>query len=136
MECKKEVAPSWSVPPGTPMKAINAISDAIIDSEQAAQLLVFLAENPDDMDRLRSLPDHAAVMRAIGRLEGTVSSQEAAPEPATTPKAVQPVSQAKPPVRPISGAPAAAEDDPDAEEDFDAYKRKADARDSRLRRVR
>jgi hypothetical protein len=136
VELQKELAPSWSVPPGTPMKAINAISDAIIDSEQAPQLLVYLAENPDDMDRIRSLPDHAAVMRAIGRLEGTVSSQEATPEPAPSPKAVQPVSQAKPPVRPISGAPAVAEDDPDAEDDFDAYKRKADARDSRLRRVR
>jgi hypothetical protein len=136
IELQKELAPSWSVPPGTPMKAINAISDAIIDSEQAAQLLVFLAENPDDMDRLRSLPDHASVMRAIGRLEGTVGSQEAQPAPVAAPRAVQPVSQAKPPVRPISGAPAAAEDDPDAEDDFDAYKRKADARDSRLRRVR
>ena len=136
VELQKELAPSWSVPPGTPMKAINAISDAIIDSELAPQLLVYLAENPDDMDRIRSLPDHAAVMRAIGRLEGTVSSQEAAPVSAVAPRSAQPVSQAKPPVRPISGAPAAGEDDPDAEDDFDAYKRKADARDSRLRRVR
>lgn len=137
VELLKELAPSWSVPPGTPMKAINAISDAIIDSEQAAQLLVHLAEDPDTMDRLRSLPDHASVMRAIGRLEGTMGSQGAAPEPVAAPRAVQPVSQARPPVRPISGAPAAAEVDVDGEEDFDAYKAKADARDSaRLRRVR
>lgn len=133
VELQKRLAPSWSLPPGTKMQAINDISDAIIDSEQAAGLLVYLAENPDALDRIESLPDPPAVMRAIGRLEALVS-QEATPEP--TPKPVAAVSQAKPPMKPISGSPAAGEENVDDEDDFDAYKRKADSRDFRLRRTR
>lgn len=129
----KELQPSWAVPPGTAMRAINDISDAIIYSEHAPQLLLYLAENPDALDKLQGLPDPPAVHRAMGRLEAAVS-HEAAPAPDAVPKPVVAYSQAKSPVRPISGTPAAVEDDPDAEDDFDAYKRKADARDSRLRR--
>lgn len=133
VELQKRLAPSWALPPGTSMKAINDISDAIIDSEQAAQLLVYLSENPDEMDQIERLPNQSAVMRAMGRLEAVVSKE--AP-PAQTSKPVAVVSQAKPPVKPISGSPAAGEENMDDEDDFDAYKRKADIRDSKLRRVR
>jgi len=131
----KSLEPTWAVRPGVKMRAINDITDAIIASDQPSALLLCLAENPEELSRIQALPDAPSVHRAMGRLETLVSKEpEAAP---VVKAAAEPqVSQAKPPVRPISGSPATPEDDPDAEENIDEFIRKGNARDQRLRRVR
>lgn len=75
---------------------LNFVAREIQDSEQGPALLRYLGDHPEEFDRLEALPDAAAVIRAMARLESRVSGStstsptpakrgvSAAPEPTTS----------------------------------------------------
>lgn len=131
-----EMRPTFLLPPNIPPQAENDIAQALFVSKHSAALMMHLSQNPTELRELRSLPDTAAVMLAMGALEARVTGQ---PTPAPTPKPAPgpvAVSQAKPPVRPISGSPQRTEEDVDDDTPLDEHIRIMNARDNRARRGR
>jgi hypothetical protein len=124
--------PTFLLPEGQPPSAESDVMQAIVDSEHAAALLLHLSEHPDEMDKLRALPDTFSVFRAMGRLEARVGGE---PAPKAEPKPEErPVSQAKPPVRPLTGSPQYSEEDVGDDTPFEDHLRIYNARDARARR--
>lgn len=124
-----------SLPPPTPLLADpnqwgpgHIVSDEIIFSgEKGPALLLHFADHPDDLQRILALqsPDDVKIeMRLIAR------GLSAAP---TAPAPVQ-VSKAKPPVRPVTGAPHTAESVPDDGSSYEDHKRYWDAKEKSARR--
>jgi hypothetical protein len=131
-----EMRPTFLLPPNIPPQAENDIAQALFVSKHSAALMMHLSQNPAELRDLRALPDTAAVMLAMGALEARVTGQPTlAPTPKPAPGPVA-VSQAKPPVRPISGSPQRAEEDVDDDTSLDEHIRIMNARDNRARRGR
>jgi hypothetical protein len=129
-----KVTPSFLLAPGQSPSPESDVMQAIVDSEHAAALLLHLSEHPDEMDKLRALPDTFSVFRAMGRLEARVGGE---PAPKAEPKPEdRPVSQAKPPVRPLTGSPQHSEEDVGEDTPFEDHLRIYNAQDARARRGR
>jgi hypothetical protein len=129
-----EMRPTFLLPPNVPPQADNDIAQALFVSKHSPALMMHLSQNPSELRELRSLPDTAAVMLAMGALEARVTGQ---PTPAPGPTPVPaPVSQAKPPVRPIAPSPPRAEEDVDDDTPLDEHIRIMNARENRARRGR
>jgi hypothetical protein len=115
---------------GQPVSKLAAIGDVLLDSDVSHALMRHLSEHPDDFQRLSTLHP-IQIVRELGRLEARM---DAASPPGTAPRAPQ-LSQAKPPVRPVTGAPSTSDEDPDAIDDFDRFKAVNDRRDRERRRA-
>lgn len=127
-----QVTPSFLLRKDQPPSAESDVMQAIVDSEHAAALLLHLSEHPDEMDKLRTMPDTHSVFRAMGRLESKVGGE---PAPKAEPKPEdKPVSQAKPPVRPLTGSPQHSEEDVGDDSSLEDHIRIYNARDARARR--
>jgi len=108
----------------------NDIAEAIVKSPNTVALQLFLTEHPEEMDKLMAMPDAYAIHYAMGGLEArAVTPAKEAPE-APEPKE-EPMSNAKPPIRPVSGSPQRGEEEVDDDTSFDEHKRIYDARDRR-----
>lgn len=91
--------------PTKPITAANAIADCISNSQNPAALMQYLHDHTDIFQRLLTLHSIEAIWE-MGKLE---ARQEAAHSgPAKTPI----VSQAKPPMKPVGGAPVVNDDAP------------------------
>jgi len=100
----------------------NVVAQAVVDSDQAPQLLRYLSQNDSVLQALKRQPSEAAVLRMIGRIEGTLSAQTTAP-PSPVPSAPM-VSRAPAPPTTLGNRPAVPADDIEsalAAGDFDAY---------------
>ena len=79
---------------GADVPVTAALRDALLDSEQGAEVLYYLASHTDEARRLQALTP-AGVARAIGRIEAKLATEGAAtppePEPPPTPPPVRPV---------------------------------------------
>lgn len=104
---------SYMLKPGEQKTAGHVISDHIALSEVAPELCLHFADHPEDFQRIASLQTPWHITREMAKLEARL---EKAPDaaPAGT---VSRASTARPPVRPVTGAPVNAEDEenmPDA----------------------
>jgi hypothetical protein len=111
----ESLTPSFNVPPGQPIGPRNMIADEIILSEQGPALMRYLADHPDDYQRIATLKSPPQVVREMAKLEARL---DAAPT-ATAPRPS--VSSARPPVRPVAGAPPTAEPDVFGEVPFETF---------------
>lgn len=94
---------------GTP--GIQALAVAVQDSEAGPELLYYLGQNPDEVERLSGLQG-TAVIRAIGKLEAkleSVAPQESAEKVEAPKPAPAPISKAPAPITPVSKPSAAAD---------------------------
>lgn len=120
------------VPPNAP--AHDVLFAHLQYSEMGPQLAYELAQNPDELHRIVSLPPGPAVA-ALGRLEAKIESRStSAPTTAQTPKLV--VSNAKPPIKPLGSSPSVADDAPDEIPFGPAYVQAMNARERQSRRTR
>lgn len=105
-------APTWR----------HFLGEEIIRADDPAAVLDYLADHDTEFQALASLPPRG-ITRRIAQIEKDLSRSAAAPSTGTAPKA-PPLSQAKPPVRPVTGSPAVSDDAPDPDsDDFDAHQR-------------
>jgi len=124
-----DLVPTAMLEPNARPDQSNVIADEIIASPVANGLLLYFTEHPEDFQRIATLRTPRDISREMAKLEARL---EAAPT-ATSPRHV--ASTAKPPVRPVTGSPNAA--DPDEVNDdmsFEEHARRMNARDARLRR--
>lgn len=121
-------------------QALSYMAQLIVQSEMSTEMLRHFAANRDEFQRIANAATPAEMVRAMARLEGKLSRDEKpkVEAAATAGASVRPpISKAPPPVRPVTGAPSAA-DLPDVDPDdipFSEFMRREDARE-KARRAR
>jgi len=109
--------------PGERGTVFHDIGDEIIDADNPKHVMQYLSDHPDEFQRIASLPSRTHVARAIAKLDTPLSAA-----PSTGPASAVPVSQAKPPTRPVeSAAPVSDEppgDDATADQHIDYWNRR------------
>lgn len=91
--------------PAKPVDARNAIADCISDAENPAALMQHLHDHADIFQRLLTLHPIQAI-KEMGKLEARLEAAHSGPAKAPI------VSQAKPPMKPVGGAPVVSDDAP------------------------
>lgn len=105
--------------------------DVIKDSPVAPQLMLHLAQFPDDAQRIQSLHP----MLAYGEMKKLEARVEFASQRSTGPSSAPMISQARPPIRPVGSAPSGTVDDP-ADMDFGPeYVRRMNTMERNRRRI-
>jgi hypothetical protein len=125
--------PTFLLPPNQPPLAENDLAQAIVESKRSSELLIHLTAHPEVVQEILALPDSGAVRQAMGALEAMVAGP---PAPAKQPAAEAPMSEAKPPVRPLGGSPQVPEEDVSDDTPLDDHIRIMNAREARARRGR
>jgi len=126
-----DLVPTAMLEPNARPDQGNVIADEIVSSEQSNALLLHFTEHPEDFQRIASLRTPRDISREIAKIEARLESAQSSASPQR-----HVASQAKPPVRPVSGSPNAS--DPDAVDDdmsFEEHARRMNARDQRMRRT-
>lgn len=124
-----DLKPSWRLGPGENQGPGNVIADEIISSPHAAGIMLHLTEHPEDLQRIASLQTPRAISREMAKIEARLEVATAG----TNPKGA--VSQAKPPVRPVTGSPNAADPyEVDDDTPFEDHMRRMNALDQKRRR--
>jgi len=114
--------PSFVMPPGSNLDVYNGIADEILTSGDAPRLMLYLSEQPSELQRLATLTPRDLV-RAMAKIEAGLGA-------ATSGKPARPASQAKPPVQPVPGSPLSEDADAPADSDtFDAFFAKSNRKD-------
>jgi hypothetical protein len=99
-----QLTPSVLMPAGSPIGPHNALADELLNNEHSAEIINHLVEHEDDLQRFATLRTAREVWQAVARIEARLELQaQAAASAGTAPK---PVSQARPPVRPVTGGKA------------------------------
>jgi hypothetical protein len=129
-----ELRPTFTLPPDQVPGPGNALAEEIVSSPVAPQLIEYLSANEAEVRRILALPNAREITRAVTLLEATLSKDEAPAVPVQPEPLRLAVSQAKPPVRPLSGSAVTGDDDVDGEQDFDRFVARANARDRAQRR--
>lgn len=123
------MTPISALPPGAKVTQANAVAEAILHSDDPRGLMRHLSENADELQRLTTLPmTQYQLTHAIARIEAKL---EAAVTAGAAPKVE--VSNAKPPVRPVTGSPHTADGVPD-DAPFEEHYRAMNARERAERR--
>lgn len=117
--------PGWTVPAGERPTPLNYITDEILASEHGTKIMKHLWDNPEDFQRIATLRTPRDIAREMAKLEtrfDAATTATSAPKPE--------VSKAKPPIRPVSGTPTAA-DSTDVSDDipFEEHLKRMNARD-------
>lgn len=96
----------------------SIIGEYVWRSDEPVKVVRYLRDHEDEYQRIATLRDPAAIRLGLARIEAKVTQ----PAPAVTAgNSVKPaVSKAHPPVKPVTGAPSAGDDD-DTNQDFDSY---------------
>jgi hypothetical protein len=117
-----KLVPSYTVPKGTPLGGHNVIADAIIKSAVGPAMALHLAEpeNRTELQRIASLRTPEEILWEMAKLEARLEPGKPAATTAAT--AAKPVSAARPPVRPVTGAPTGVEDEEPQEGDVELSK--------------
>ena len=106
----------------------NIIADEIVCCENPAAVSLYLSDHPDELQRLMTLPSPQHIAREIMKIEAKAEGVTAG----TPPPGPRPLSQAKPPVRPVTASPPVSE--LTGEESYDEHVAKMNARERRQRR--
>jgi len=122
--------PSWMLPEGEPIGALNALADELmLRSSDPAALMLYFADREEEVQRIATLGARD-FHRELGKIEYQLSAAATSPAPRVE------TSRARPPIHPVNGSPHAA-DPTDLESlDFDAYVTQANALDRKRRRQR
>jgi hypothetical protein len=109
--------PSWVLPQGERATGANAMADIMFDVEHPDAFMRYFTENHTEFRRIAALHPIQAV-REMGRLEARL-----APAPTGSGAKAPAISKANPPVRPVTGSPSTASDDPPDpdSDDLDAH---------------
>jgi hypothetical protein len=100
--------PSFARDVNEPLKADHVIADEIILSAEAGPLLMLhFTENPDELKRIQALRTPQEIQVEMRVLARAVKQAE----PTKADKAIAAASKAKPPIKPLAGAPAGGEDE-------------------------
>ena len=116
--------PTFTLPPGKTPGPQNDLAEEIVSSDMAPALLVYLTEHENEVRRILALPNAREIARAVAKLEDRLDGTATPVPPHTMQEgSVKQItySQAKPPVRPVTGTPAAAEEDVDEDTPFDKH---------------
>ena len=100
--------PNFAAVLASPVMLSAPMQDAIKDSAIAPQLMTYLHEHQDEAERIYRAGSPLTVFKEMNKLEARL---EAAVDRGPAPKA-KPVSQAKPPIKPLGAASSAASDGP------------------------
>lgn len=129
-----DLQPTFTLPPGPDGRPqigpANVLADEIVGSENPDKLLLYLSQHEDEVRKILSSRDPYELARRVGMVEARLGIEAAPPE---APARRETYSKAAPPVRPVVPS-AASDDDVDADDDFDSYVKRANARDARLKR--
>jgi hypothetical protein len=106
---------------------VLAARQAMLEDENGAELLYYLAKNPKELERIAALPPASAVM-AVGRLSATFEKSPAAPE-----NGKPRITGAPKPPPPSGRAGKTASDDPNDPDVQKDFKRWAKAREAQLK---
>ena len=98
----KELRPASVLGPNERPGPLNAIAEEIVLSEKPLSLLQHFSENPAELQRIATLSPRELI-RAMATLEARLAAVTAGAAPRAE------ISQAKPPVRPVTGSPHAAD---------------------------
>ena len=122
------LVPARELPPGAQLTGRNAIADVIIDSDAPDKLLRHFRDDPADFQRISTLHPMLAI-RELGKLEARLDAASS-----TGPASKAPViSQAKPPLKPVSGSPVVSDDSAeDDDQPFEQFFKKGNAADPRI----
>lgn len=94
------------------------IQEAMFDSEVGPKIALYFADHRDEHARIIAMRP-AAALRELGKIEGMLETQKAAPaETKEAPKAVVEVSKAPPPIVPVKGTSGAVEAKVDSDGKF------------------
>lgn len=105
--------------------------DVIKDSPVAPQLMLHLAQFPDDAQRIQSLHP----MLAYGEMKKLEARVEFASQRSTGPSSAPMISQARPPIRPVGSAPSGTVDDPTDMDFGPEYVRRMNTMERNRRRI-
>lgn len=129
-----DLQPTFTLPPGPDGRPqigpANVLADEIVGSDNPDKLLLYLSQHEDEVRKILSSRDPYELARRVGMVEARLGIEAAPPE---APARRETYSKAAPPVRPVVPS-AASDDDVDADDDFDSYVKRANARDARLKR--
>jgi hypothetical protein len=123
-----DLEPSFTVDDPRQITPGHIVADEFLKSKLGPELMLYFTDHPDEFQRVLALQtkeDVKVEVRFIAKgLTAATSGNSAKPR----------VSQAPPPVRPVTGVPHTASDDPDPEsDDYDTWSRKVDAKERRRR---
>lgn len=97
---------------------LNALAEELLDSPYSAQLLQYFSEQPEELRRFGALHTARELLRELGKLESRFDAAST-----TGPAQKAPViSQAKPPVKPVTAAPVVSDDPPGDDADDEAHR--------------
>jgi hypothetical protein len=102
-----------------PLEAKHIMTDEIIGSERAPDLMRYLTAHPAELQRLAALRTTRDIEREVARLEVKLERQDAAPTATASPAQ----SIARPPLRPVSGTPHTATSVPGEDASYEDHKR-------------
>jgi hypothetical protein len=95
------MTPISALPPGARVTQENAVAEAILHSDNPLALMTYLSSNVDELQRLTTLQlTQYQLTHSIARIEAKLEADASA---GTSPRVE--VSNAKPPVRPVTGSP-------------------------------
>ena len=96
--------PSRLLPSGHEPNALSWIADDLFSAqERAPALLLYLSEQPDEIQRLAALSSPRAITRELAKIENRLDAAT------TGTSSEREVSKANPPVTPVTGSPAVAD---------------------------
>lgn len=113
---------------GEPVTAKNYVADRLISSKRAPDLALYLSANKGELDRLAALHTTEDVLYEMAKIEATLDSRSSAANTgSSTPSGA---SKAKPPVKPVTGSPHAADSfDVDDDTPFEEHFKRMNGRD-------
>lgn len=113
--------PSFTLAEGAPRGAKNAIADYLFARPgNAPAMAQYLSENPEEFQRIATLRARFDVTCEMAKIEARLDDATSGNPPSTRP-ASKPVSQAKPPIPPVTGSPHTADRDPDEDAPLSAF---------------
>lgn len=105
-----DLQPSFMLPPGQQMGALNAMADEILASDRPDLVCVYLSEHPEHFQRIATLRTQREVAREMAIISHIAASSLERVTAGIPPPKPKEVSKAPDPPRPVGGAPAIVED--------------------------
>jgi len=124
-----KLVPTWTLEANVRPGPLNIIADEVVASEYGPALLLHFTENPQEFQRIATLRTPRDISREMAKLETRLDA-------VTAGTSIQGVaSKAKPPVRPVTGSPNAADPDEVGEDlAFEDHFRRMNQRDFKAKR--
>jgi hypothetical protein len=124
------------IAPGERAMPVNDLMEAVYTWETGPKLLQYLSSHPDELEDLLQSKTTYRLMAALGRIEDKITSgKHSKAEGSEEEEEERPVSQARPPVRPVPSSAQAGQEEDDEKLSLTEYIRKQNAKEERLRKA-